>query len=139
MRRPVHGVIDLVLHEPDEGVFVAGEAQSELRRLEQQVRWGHEKAAALPSSELLARLPNADRRSVVSTLLLLRSTRATRELASTFRQLLAAAYPAPIEAALEALTGPSTPWPVAALVWVRLDAHGTRILDRPPRGVELGR
>lgn len=139
MHRPVHGVIDLVMHEPEERVFVAAEAQSELRRLEQQVRWGHEKAAALPSSDLVARLGEPDKRSTVSTLLLLRSTRATRELASTFGQLLAAAYPAPMEAALDAVPGPSRPWPGAALVWVRVDANGTRILDRPPRGVEVGR
>ncbi len=45
--QPVRGVIDLVLHDPDQHVIVATEIQSELRRLEQQMRWLHAKADAL--------------------------------------------------------------------------------------------
>jgi transcriptional regulator with XRE-family HTH domain len=137
--RPVRGIIDVVLHEPGERVLVATEAQSEMRRLEQQLRWAHAEAAALLSSEMVAQLGEANRPKAVSSLLLLRSTRATRELAVTFRELLATAYPAPYEAAIEALRGSATPWPGPALVWVRVDVNETRVLDRPPRGVDLGR
>jgi transcriptional regulator with XRE-family HTH domain len=139
LRRPVRGVIDVVLLEPDERVMVATEAQSDMRRLEQQLRWGHAKAEALMSSDLVAALAIEDRPKTVSSLLLLRSTRVTRELATTFRETLATAFPAPYEAAIEALRGPATPWPGSALVWVAVDADGTRILDRPPRGVSVGR
>src|SRR4051794_17996513 len=45
--RPVRGVIDLVLYDADEATIVATEVQSELRRLEQQLRWLHAKADAL--------------------------------------------------------------------------------------------
>lgn len=38
VQRPSRGVIDLVLHEPAEPALVALEAQSQMRRLEQQVR-----------------------------------------------------------------------------------------------------
>jgi transcriptional regulator with XRE-family HTH domain len=46
VHRPVRGVIDLVLRKA-EPPLVACEAQSDLRRLEQQVRWFRSKAAAL--------------------------------------------------------------------------------------------
>jgi transcriptional regulator with XRE-family HTH domain len=139
LRRPVRGVVDVVLLEPDERVLVATEAQSEMRRLEQQLRWSHAKADALATSDLIADLGERNRPTTVSSLLLLRSTRTTRELATTFRETLATAFPAPYEAAIEALSGRATPWPGSALIWVTVDADGTRILDRPPRGVALGR
>jgi transcriptional regulator with XRE-family HTH domain len=47
VRHPVRGVIDLVLDEPPSGGVVACEAHSELRRLEQQLRWSRAKADAL--------------------------------------------------------------------------------------------
>ena len=37
--RPARGVIDVVLERRDAGLLIAAEAYSELRRLEQQIRW----------------------------------------------------------------------------------------------------
>jgi transcriptional regulator with XRE-family HTH domain len=48
--RPVRGVIDAVVSRSGDAV-VAIEVHSELRRLEQQIRWAGEKADALPSAE----------------------------------------------------------------------------------------
>jgi hypothetical protein len=63
VHRPIRGVIDLVLERADPPI-VACEAHSDLRRLEQQVRWARAKSDAL-----------AERRRVtVSRLLLLRAT-----------------------------------------------------------------
>src|SRR5262249_10708924 len=45
--RPVRGVIDLVLEDRTRRVAVATEAHSELRRIEQQLRWAAAKADAL--------------------------------------------------------------------------------------------
>ena len=45
--RPVHGVIDLVLEERDGTTTVATELHSQVRRVEQQVRWQMQKADAL--------------------------------------------------------------------------------------------
>jgi hypothetical protein len=47
VHRPVRGVIDLVLEDRDGPDTVAPELQSELRRVEQQVRWANQKADAL--------------------------------------------------------------------------------------------
>lgn len=135
--RPVRGVIDLVLDEPEQGVLIASEAQSELRRLEQQVRWATAKADALAaggSSELAGVV--TQRR--VSRLLLLRSTTATRELARLHPHILGAAYPATHEDALASLTG-TRPWPGAAVLWVAATGRTARVLDRPPRGIHIGR
>lgn len=139
LHRPVRGVIDVVLHEPGERVMVATEVQSELRRLEQQLRWSHAKQDALASSRLVSDLGEANRPAVISSMLLLRSTPTTRSLAMTFRELLATAFPAPYDAAMEALRSPAGRWPGPELIWVRVDADGTRLLDRPPRGIEIGR
>lgn len=139
LQRPVRGVIDLVLQEADERIVIAAEAQSEMRRLEQQLRWGHAKADALLGSDLVAQLSPEDRPTRVSSLLLLRSTRVTRELAMTFHETLTAAFPAPYQDALEALRGRTSQWPGAALLWVRVDPGETLVLERPPRGVDLGR
>ncbi len=50
--RPARGVIDLVLHDPTAPVVVAVEVQSELRRLEQLIRWSNQKRDALPSADI---------------------------------------------------------------------------------------
>jgi transcriptional regulator with XRE-family HTH domain len=50
--RPARGVIDLVLADSLRLQVVACEFQSQVRRLEQQMRWQREKEASLPSSEL---------------------------------------------------------------------------------------
>ena len=117
MRRPSRGWIDAVLHDPREGVVVAVEVQSELRRLEQLVRWSSEKAAALPSWDGWASLGEELR---TSQLLLVRRTRASKATASAFSTQLRVAYPAHPDDAYAALIG-SVPWAGAALVWARVD------------------
>ena len=124
VRRPSRGWIDVVLHEQREAVAVASELQSELRRLEQIIRWSAEKAASLPSWDDWGRLGPEPR---IERLLVVRRTRATRETATSFANQLRAAYPAHPDDALAALTGVA-PWPGAALVWSVLDALGARLV-----------
>ena len=146
------GVIDLVLEDARERVVVACEAQSQLRRLEQQVRWASMKADALAEARHPAgardRAEERDRAhhgpgpdsqpEVVSQLLLLRSTQSNRHVVSEFGELLMAAYPARYADLIAALTG-TAPWPGSGLVWCAVDGDGTRILERSPRGIRLGR
>jgi transcriptional regulator with XRE-family HTH domain len=127
VHRPVRGVIDLVLRMA-EPPLVACEAQSDLRRLEQQVRWFRSKAAAL-----------AEERAIdVSRLLLLRDTRRTRAIAAEFEAFLAAAYPAPYADLLASIRD-GHPWPGDGIVWCRVEGGAAVLMDRPPRGVRLGR
>lgn len=152
------GVIDLVLEDAGEPVVVACEAQSQLRRLEQQVRWASMKADALGDARHSARArhqtetrQSAQARhqaddghgsdsqpEVVSRLLLLRSTQSNRHVVSEFGELLMTAYPARYADLIAALTG-TAPWPGPGLVWCAVDGEDERILERPPRGVRLGR
>jgi transcriptional regulator with XRE-family HTH domain len=127
LRRPVRGVIDLVLDRADPPI-VACEAHSDLRRIEQQIRWARTKADALGEA----------RRAEVSRLLLLRSTARTRAIAREFQPFLAAAYPARVADAYAALTGEAA-WPGDALLWCRVNAGVATVLDRPPRGINVGR
>lgn len=125
VRRPVRGWIDVVLHEPDERVAVATEIESEIGRLEQQIRWSMAKAEALPSWPGWVELDNPR----VSRLLVLRWTRATRAIASEFPRQLATAFPAHPADALASLTG-SAPWPGPALLWARIEHDGVHLVDR---------
>lgn len=126
--RPVRGVVDALFARSDVPLIVITEFQSTLPRLEQQLRWMAEKAEAIGNDQGVA----------VSRLLVLRSTEATRSIARQFEATLRSAYPAPTRDAVESLrTG--TPWPGAAIVWIRIDGDETELLDRPPRGVTLGR
>jgi transcriptional regulator with XRE-family HTH domain len=125
--RPVRGVIDLVLRRDVE--VVASEVQSELRRLEQVVRWSAEKAAAL----------DAPGEHPTSRLLVVRSTTQTREIGRRFEATLRAAYPATSIDAFRALSKPAEAWPGAAILWARLERGRAEILERPPRGVRIGR
>jgi hypothetical protein len=113
VRSPSRGWIDLGLFDAHASQFVASEIQSELRRLEQIIRWSAEKAASLPSWE---GWPHLGVQPDVSSLLMVRDTRANREVAHEFRRLLAAAYPADPEDALAALSG-VTAWPGSAVLW----------------------
>lgn len=136
VHRPVRGVIDLVAHDQTAGIVVATEVQSELRRLEQQLRWSQEKAESLPSAEFwrfTGDTPKIDR------LLVLRSTRKNRELAKRFSETLAIAYPADSQDAYRALTTSDAIWPGSAILWADLEGDTARILDRPPRAVSAGR
>ncbi len=132
--RPVRGVIDLVLERRTDGLLVAAEAYSELRRLEQQIRWSGEKAAALRSTTLVGPGPLPD----ISTLLILRSTASTRDLARAFEASLRAAYPARTTDVVDSLTT-AAPWPGPGIVWIRIEGERVELLDGPPRGVRVGR
>jgi transcriptional regulator with XRE-family HTH domain len=135
--RPSRGIVDLVLTDRATPTIVVAEAQSELRRLEQQVRWATEKAHGLAGQ--LAETGSSASGSVVSRLLILRSTIATRELARRYASTLAAAYPARTADVIRALTTSGSPWPGPGIVWVRIEGGRGTLLDRPPRGVALGR
>jgi transcriptional regulator with XRE-family HTH domain len=135
--RPARGVIDVVLDDRSERVLVAGELNSQLRRLEQQVRWHREKELSLPSADLW-RFAAVDGALATSRLLVLRSTRDLRELARTFEATLAAAYPARAADIGAALTSDAR-WPGPGIAWMLVDGSDARLLDGPPRGVRLGR
>ena len=79
--RPVRGFIDAVLERRDTNLLVIGEFESTLPRLEQQLRWAAEKAAAIGSSDLVG----PDRTPRVSRLLVLRSIESTRSIAKDVR------------------------------------------------------
>ncbi len=139
VQRLSRGVIDLVLTEPDEPAVVAFEVESQIKRLEQQIRWGRTKAEGLATCDLAARLWPADAPTAVSTGLLLRSTRANRDLAVDFAEILRAAYPARSSDAVASLTRPGMRWPGSAIIWATVTNGVATILDRPPRGVSVGR
>ena len=132
VRRPSRGWIDAALHDPRESLLVATELQSELRRLEQIIRWSAEKAASLPSWDGWTHLGEEPQ---VSRLLIVRRTRATRATAAAFERQLRVAYPAHPDDALAALTG-TAPWPGPALVWAMIE----RSADPPcPRALNTTR
>jgi transcriptional regulator with XRE-family HTH domain len=136
VHRPVRGVIDAVLGHPAGRDVVAVECQSELRRLEQQIRWALAKSEALPSSAVWPFFtPDPASPPAISAILLLRSTSATRELARTFRETLAVAYPAEPADLQRALADANVPWPGSGIIWVRLDGTRATILRGWPRGV----
>lgn len=132
--RPARGVIDVVLERPAMRLLVATEAYSELRRLEQQIRWSADKAASLVSSQLV----HNRFEPAVSTLLVLRSTATTRQLARQFEATLHAAYPASTSNVLAALRD-GAEWPGPGIIWIRIEGERVDILDGPPRGVPVGR
>jgi transcriptional regulator with XRE-family HTH domain len=134
--RPVRGVIDLVIHDPDNPIVGATEVHSELRRLEQQVRWSHEKADALPSASIWR---FADPPPTVDRLLVVRNTRTNRDIVERFASTLMTDYPARTIDAHRALTTADAPWPGSAILWITVDGDDIRLLDRPPRGVTAGR
>jgi transcriptional regulator with XRE-family HTH domain len=121
--RPSRGWIDVAFHEPRERLIVASEIQSELRRLEQLIRWAGEKAASLPSWDGWAGLGEPP---AISRLLVVRRTRTTRAVAADFSGQLRLAYPAHPDDALAALTA-DRPWPGAAMVWAVIDGGGARL------------
>lgn len=132
--RPARGVIDVVLDDPSRAISVAGDVQSEIRRLEEQIRWLAEKAEGLRNRLL----DHGSAERVVSKLLILRSTKATREIARRYAATLHAAYPARTSDVVDALTG-DAPWPGDGIVWMRLERGDAELLRHPPRGVALGR
>ena len=136
VRRPSRGFVDLVLDSAADRVIVASEVQSRIDRVEQLIRWARDKAASLPSTDLWREI-DGDR--TISRLLVVRSTVATREIARQAQGTLAAAYPARSREVHAALTTATAPWPGAGSLWADVRGDAVRILDRPPRGVPLGR
>jgi transcriptional regulator with XRE-family HTH domain len=126
VRYPSRGWIDVGLHAAHEESFVATEIQSELRRLEQLLRWFPEKVASLPSWEGWAHLGVEQE---PSRLLIVRSTKATRAIARQFERQLAAAYPTHPADAIAALTS-TKPWPGPALVWADIEPTRVRFVAR---------
>jgi transcriptional regulator with XRE-family HTH domain len=133
VHRPVRGSIDVVFHDPVAGMVIATEVQSQIRRLEQQLRWSNEKARAiLPSGAI----PQAGAATPdVSQLLVIRSTRTNREIVATYTSTIRTAFPAATDAAHRALTTNEGAWPGAALLWATVEGSTVRILDGPPRGL----
>jgi transcriptional regulator with XRE-family HTH domain len=135
---PARGVIDLVLAERASALLIAAEVHSEVRRLEQQLRWHREKELSLASSTAW-RVAEQRGEPTTSRLLVLRSTRTLRDLANTYEATLRAAYPARAREIAETLQRPGTPWPGPGILWARVEAGRAEILPGPPRGVLLGR
>ena len=135
---PARGVIDVVLTDRIARTVVATELQSEIRRLEAQVRWHREKELSLASADLWP-LVAAAGPPATSRLLVVRSTRATREIADRFEETLEAAYPARTRDVIAALRSGDAPWPAPGIVWMRVEGGRAELLDGPPRGVRLGR
>jgi transcriptional regulator with XRE-family HTH domain len=134
--RPSRGFIDLVFDRPRPSDIVATEVQSRLDRLEQLLRWSQDKAGSLPSSDLW---PVVAGGATVHRLLVIRSTSATRDVARRFESTLRAAYPARSADVYAALVEHGRPWPGHGILWADLRGDTVRILDRPPRGVAVGR
>ncbi len=133
--RPARGYIDVVLADQLDPLCVATEVSSEIRRLEQHFRWAQDKASSLPSAALWSTVaPGA----AVSRLLVLRSTKTTRDLAQRFPQTFEALYPASTRDVFAAVCGDG-PWPGPGVLWVRVEGDVVTLLDRPPRGVSFGR
>lgn len=75
----------------------------------------------------------------MTSVLLLRSTRANRALAIDFEELMRAAYPALTGDAVASLMSPDRPWPGSAVIWAEVASGTSRLLLGPPRGIRLGR
>ena len=120
VRRPARGWIDLALLDRGASLVVATELESDLRRIEQLVRWSVEKASSFGSSEQAERWARLGVEPTVSRLLVVRRTRANREAVAAARRLLREAFPADPIDALEAFTGTAA-WPGPALLWATLD------------------
>ena len=126
--RPVHGVIDLVLEERDGDATVATELHSQVRRVEQQLRWQVQKADAL------ALQPDQQGRSI-SRLLVLRNTQATRDVVRAAAATFAAAYPARTADAVAVASSRDA----MARCRHRLDAHRRRRRETPRRAASRRR
>jgi Helix-turn-helix. len=135
--RPARGVIDLVLADRSGPAMIAGEVYSEIRRLEQQIRWSAEKADGL--SVRFEEEDPGGLRHPVSRLLVLRSTVATREIARRFEATLETAYPARTRDVFLALTTAAAPWPGSGVIWMHHHGTETTLMPFPPPHVSLGR
>ncbi len=130
--RPIRGVIDLVLADRVAHEMVATEVQSQLRRVEQQIRW------SVAEGRCPRGAPRVTPEERVGRLLVLRNTAAMREVARAASQTLSAAYPARTVDAINSLAG-DAPWPGSAIIWANVEGGRSQILDGPPRGIQVGR
>jgi hypothetical protein len=126
--------VDLAIEEDIHPQAVAIEGHSLIERAEQTLRWIHAKSDALEM-----RLSELGRPRPVSRVLLLRSAPSTRQAVILAEDLFAAAFPARMSDAVEALRDPSQPWPGAALLWMNVTGGEARLLHRPPPGIRIGR
>jgi transcriptional regulator with XRE-family HTH domain len=135
VRTPARGAIDLVLADDAGPELIAVEFQSQLRRVEQTIRWSNEKAASLPSTDLY-RMAAASSGTPppVSRLLVIRSSTSTREVVRQLPMLFAAAYPTSSIEAVRALRD-GTSWPGAAIAWMYVHGREARLIDGLPRGL----
>ena len=133
---PARGVVDAALVDRSSPLALAAEFQSEMHRIEQQIRWNTDKAEGL-ANRLAEEAPGPA--PAVSRLLVLRSTTTTREIARRYETTLHTAYPARTRDVIQALTTSSASWPGAGIAWMRVERGGAALLDGPPRGVRLGR
>jgi transcriptional regulator with XRE-family HTH domain len=124
VRAPSRGWIDVGFHDTRGAVFLATEIQGSLHRLEQVIRWSSAKAESLPSWDGWTHLGDTP---IVSQLLVVRRTRATRQVAAEFGAQLRVAYPAHPDDAVASLTG-SAPWPGAALAWAVIEGGRARLV-----------
>ena len=134
--RPSRGVIDLVLAAPARRQLAAGEAHSEIRRAEQQLRWAAEKTDSLPSA---SGWPWMDGTPTTARLLVLRSSREVRAVVASAPALFRAAYPGRTADAIDALTGDSRDLPESTVIWVDVRGRASRLLEGPPRAIDVGR
>jgi transcriptional regulator with XRE-family HTH domain len=134
--RPARGFIDLVLIDRPPTLAICTEIQSEMRGLEQLIRWANQKALALPSAPFWDRMEETPR---IDRLLVVRSTRTNREIAARFADTLVVAYPGNSIDTYRALTTSDAAWRAPTLLWADLRGDVATILDRSPRGVLLGR
>lgn len=124
VQHPSRGWIDVGFHDPREGMFLATEIQGSLPRLEQLIRWSAAKADSLRSWDGWRHLGDEP---TTSRLLVVRRTRATRQIASEFATQLRVAYPAHPDDAIASLTG-TAPWPGPALVWAITEQGRARLV-----------
>jgi hypothetical protein len=134
--RPARGFIDLVLDRAHPAVVVATEVQTRLDRLEQTIRWSQEKARSLPSADLWRTIEGD---ATIHRLFVLRSTATMRDIARRFELTLRSSYPARSIDVHAALTNPNLPWPGDGILWADVRGDVVRVLDRPPRGIDVGR
>lgn len=126
VRRPVRGWVDAALHDPASRTLVATELESGLRRIEQLLRWSQEKAESLTSAAAWSTWARGGE-PAIHRLLVVRWTRANRDVARDARRQLREAYPADPRDALDPLMGTST-WPGPAMVWARIDLPSPRLV-----------
>jgi hypothetical protein len=126
VRQPVRGVVDVVLVRDD--LIVAVEVHSEVRSVEQIIRWSQAKAEALPSADIWPQLARFGSPRI-ERLLVVRSTRANRDVVDAHRKTFDAAFHATTASVIAALRG-DAPWPGPALLWAGATAGRATIATR---------